>query len=135
MSSFDADHQCLLSDFHVVRSKTHLHGSKYKLSHKNVSSNKWDIPTVKGQRERELFLLDDAKRRVEGLPPVHATEKIKVDKKEKGQATLGSFFGSSAASPAKRKAKEEPKAESAKKPKKEKSPVKEDNDVIVVDHA
>jgi hypothetical protein len=58
-------------------------------------SRNWDIPTVKGQREREIFLLEDAKRRIEGLPPVLSTDKIKVDKKEKGQATLGNFFQAS----------------------------------------
>ncbi|KAK9897533.1 hypothetical protein P389DRAFT_142732 [Cystobasidium minutum MCA 4210] len=75
--------------------ETHLVGSKYKLAHKNVNSKNWDIPTVKGQRDREVFLLEDAKRRIEGLPPVLSSEKVKVDKKEKGQATLGNFFQSS----------------------------------------
>jgi len=75
--------------------ETHLVGSKYKLAHKNVGSGKWDIPTVKGQRERELFLLDDAKKRVEGLPPVHKTEKVKETKREKGQKTIESLFGGS----------------------------------------
>lgn len=56
---------------------------------------------MKGQRDREIFLLEDAKRRVEGLPPVLSNEKVKIDKKEKGQATLGSFFASP--SPKKRK--------------------------------
>lgn len=55
---------------------------------------------MKGQREREIYLLEDAKRRIEGLPPVLSGEKVKVDKKEKGQATLGSFFQ---ASPAKKR--------------------------------
>jgi hypothetical protein len=48
---------------------------------------------VKGQREREVDLLEDAKRRVQGLPPVLPTEKAKADKKqEKGQQTLDSLF-------------------------------------------
>lgn len=61
---------------------------------------------MKGQREREVFLLNDAIRRVEGLPPVLSNEKIKVDKKEKGQSTLANFFGASPAkaSGSKRKA-------------------------------
>lgn len=62
---------------------------------------------MKGQRERELFLLDDAKRRVEGLPPVLSNEKVKVDKKEKGQATLGSFFGPGISTPSPKKRKAE----------------------------
>lgn len=74
--------------------ETHLTGSKYKLAHKNVNSNSWSVPTVKRQREREILLLEDAKRRVEGLPPVLANEKVKVKKgkEEKGQATLDSLF-------------------------------------------
>lgn len=74
---------------------THLVGSKYKLAHKNANSNSWSIPKVKAQREREVFLLEDAKRRVEGLPPVLGTEKVKVTKHEKGQKTLDSLFGKS----------------------------------------
>lgn len=51
------------------------------------------MPTVKGQREREVDLLEDAKRRVQGLPPVLGTEKVKVDQKqEKGQQTLDALF-------------------------------------------
>lgn len=72
--------------------ETHLTGSKYKLAHKGASSNSWSIPTVKGQREREIELLDDAKRRVQGLPPVLAGEKVKVEKREKGQQKLDSLF-------------------------------------------
>jgi hypothetical protein len=67
-------------------------GSKYKLAHKSVSSNSWSIPTVKAQREREVELLDDAKRRVQGLPPVLASEKVKVEKREKGQRRLDTLF-------------------------------------------
>lgn len=73
-----------------------------ELLHRN-----WDIPTVKGQRDREMFLLDDAKRRIEGLPPVLTNEKIKVDKKEKGQATLGAFFQTSPAKKRKERSEEE----------------------------
>lgn len=71
---------------------THLVGSKYKLAHKGGTSNSWSIPTVKAQRERELELLDDAKRRVEGLPPVTVGEKVKVEVKEKGQQKLDALF-------------------------------------------
>ncbi|KZT25873.1 hypothetical protein NEOLEDRAFT_1132868 [Neolentinus lepideus HHB14362 ss-1] len=75
--------------------ETHLSGSKYKLAHKNVNSSSWSVPTVKGQREREILLLEDAKRRVEGLPPVLANEKVKVRKGAdgKGQMTLDGLFG------------------------------------------
>jgi hypothetical protein len=95
--------------------ETHLVGSKYKLAHKAASSNSWSIPTVKAQREREIDLLEDAKRRVQGLPPVLAGEKVKVEKSEKGQQKLDTLFakaagtkGTSAAADAKkRKRKEE----------------------------
>ncbi|CRG83624.1 hypothetical protein PISL3812_00978 [Talaromyces islandicus] len=72
--------------------ETHLVGSKYKLSHKSASETSWSIPTVKGQREREISLLEDAKRRIQGLPPVLASEKVKERKKEKGQQTLDKLF-------------------------------------------
>ncbi|KIW29932.1 uncharacterized protein PV07_05717 [Cladophialophora immunda] len=76
---------------------THLAGSKYKLAHKNVNSNSWSVPTVKAQREREIELLEDAKRRVQGLPPVLAGEKVKVEKgAERGQQKLDSLFSRSA---------------------------------------
>lgn len=68
-------------------------GSKYKLAHKSVSSGSWSIPTVKGQREREVELLDAAQRRVKGLPPVLASEKVKTDRREKGQQSLDALFG------------------------------------------
>ena len=72
---------------------THLTGSKYKLAHKSVSSS-WSIPTIQGQRERELELLDDAMRRVRGLPPVLASEKVKGEKRlEQGQQRLDTLFG------------------------------------------
>lgn len=67
-------------------------GSKYKLAHKNATSGSWSVPTVKGQRERELELLEDAKRRVQGRPPVHAGEKVRVERREKGQQSLDSMF-------------------------------------------
>lgn len=73
--------------------ETSLTGSKYKLAHKTASSNAWSIPTVKGQRAREIELLEDAKRRLQGLPPVHAGEKVKVEKHEKGQQKLDALFG------------------------------------------
>ncbi|RFU23876.1 hypothetical protein B7463_g12459, partial [Scytalidium lignicola] len=38
--------------------------------------------TVKAQREREVELHEDAKRRVQGLPPVLKSEKVKVAKQE-----------------------------------------------------
>jgi hypothetical protein len=75
--------------------RTHLKGSKYKLSHKNAKSGAWSIPKEKDEREREIFLLEDAKRRIEGLPPVTTTQKIKVDRREKGQKTLDSLFSPS----------------------------------------
>ncbi|KAI5297319.1 mitochondrial 54S ribosomal protein mrpl1 [Ascosphaera pollenicola] len=72
---------------------THLEGSKYKLAHKSVASNSWSIPTVKKQRERELDLLEDAKRRIQGLPPVMTDEKVKSETLEKGQRKLDTLFG------------------------------------------
>ncbi|WAO95591.1 Hypothetical protein NCS54_01322300 [Fusarium falciforme] len=72
--------------------ETNLTGSKYKLAHKAAASKSWSINTVKGQREREIELLEDAKRRVQGLPPVLASEKVKVDNHEKGQQKLEDFF-------------------------------------------
>jgi hypothetical protein len=72
--------------------ETHLAGSKYKLAHKAAESASWSIPTVQGQREREVELLDDAKRRVQGLPPVTAGEKVKVERHEKGQQKLEDFL-------------------------------------------
>jgi hypothetical protein len=71
--------------------ETVLEGSKYKLAYKSASSNMWSVPTVKKQREREVELLDDAKMRVQGLPPV--SEKVKVEKQEKGQKKLDAMFG------------------------------------------
>ncbi|KAL2017957.1 hypothetical protein VTK56DRAFT_1489 [Thermocarpiscus australiensis] len=72
--------------------ETRLVGSKYKLAHKLASSNSWSVPTVKAQREREIELLEDAKRRVQGLPPVLASEKVKVKADEKGQQKLDALF-------------------------------------------
>lgn len=67
-------------------------GSKYKLAHKLASSNSWSVPTVKAQRAREVELLEDAKLRVQGLPPVVASEKVKTTKEEKGQLKLDALF-------------------------------------------
>ncbi|KJK74042.1 hypothetical protein H634G_10667 [Metarhizium anisopliae BRIP 53293] len=78
--------------------ETHLEGSKYKLAHKGATSNSWSIPTVKRQRERELELLEDAKRRVQGLPPVSGTEKVKGKLMEKGQQKIEQMFGKNGAS-------------------------------------
>ncbi|KAJ5917898.1 hypothetical protein N7454_010273 [Penicillium verhagenii] len=72
--------------------ETHLTGSKYKLAHKSVSSGSWSIPTVQGQRERELELLDDAQRRVRGKPPVLASEKVRSSLVEHGQQRLDDLF-------------------------------------------
>ncbi|KAJ5465616.1 hypothetical protein N7530_009403 [Penicillium desertorum] len=76
--------------------ETHLTGSKYKLAHKSVTSGSWSIPTVKGQRQREIDLLQDAERRVRGLPPVVASEKVKSDQREKGQQSIDALFGQAA---------------------------------------
>lgn len=80
---------------------TKMTGSKYKLAHRGVGQN-WSVNTVKGQREREIALLQDAIDRIKGLPPVTKQEKVHETKREKGQATLNSFFG---ASPSKDKRK------------------------------
>ncbi|RFU78903.1 mannose-6-phosphate isomerase [Trichoderma arundinaceum] len=72
--------------------ETNLEGSKYKLAHKGAASNSWSIPTIKGQRKREVELLEDAKRRVEGLPPVLGSEKVRVMAAEKGQQKLEEMF-------------------------------------------
>ncbi|GAB1215412.1 hypothetical protein ATERTT37_004599 [Aspergillus terreus] len=72
--------------------ETNLTGSKYKLAYKSASSNAWSIPTVKKQRDREIELLEDARQRVQGLPPVLASEKVKVEKHEKGQQKLDRMF-------------------------------------------
>ncbi|GLB36827.1 hypothetical protein LshimejAT787_0311140 [Lyophyllum shimeji] len=71
---------------------THLVGAKYKLAHKGAAASSWSIPTVRGQREREIELLEDAKRRVQGLPAVPPREKVKVEKEEKGQQKLDTLF-------------------------------------------
>ncbi|KAJ5930088.1 hypothetical protein N7466_005581 [Penicillium verhagenii] len=77
----------------IVGHQTHLTGSKYKLAHKSVSSGSWSIPTVQGQRERELELLDDAQRRVRGKPPVLASERFRSSPVEHGQQRLDDLFG------------------------------------------
>ncbi|RDW79055.1 uncharacterized protein DSM5745_05907 [Aspergillus mulundensis] len=84
--------------------ETVLEGSKYKLAYKSAASNSWSVPTVRKQRERELELLDDAKSRIQGLPPV--SEKIKVEKQEKGQKKLDAMFGLGNVTGTKRKAGE-----------------------------
>ena len=48
---------------------------------------------MRGQREREIELLEDARRRVQGLPPVLPSEKVKVDRLEQGQQRLDDLFG------------------------------------------
>lgn len=63
-------------------------------------SASWSLPKVKQQRERELFLLEDAKRRVEGLPPVLGSEKARVPvgrakAAAAGQRTIDSLFAGS----------------------------------------
>ncbi|OJD20066.1 hypothetical protein AJ78_00083 [Emergomyces pasteurianus Ep9510] len=73
--------------------ETHMTGSKYKLAHKGAEARSWSVPSVKGQREREIELLEDAGRRVRGLPPVLAGEKVRVEKREKGQQRLDVLFG------------------------------------------
>ncbi|OAA56190.1 hypothetical protein SPI_07801 [Niveomyces insectorum RCEF 264] len=76
--------------------ETHMTGSKYKLAHKVASSHTWSVPTVKGQRAREVELLEDAKRRVEKLPPVLASERVKTNRTEKGQQKLDALFAKAA---------------------------------------
>ncbi|KAK9235744.1 hypothetical protein V1525DRAFT_390155 [Lipomyces kononenkoae] len=71
---------------------THMMGSKYKLAHKSVASEKWSIGTVMGQRQREIELLEDATHRVEGLPPVLKEQKVPETTHQKGQRTLDSLF-------------------------------------------
>ncbi|KAL4976909.1 hypothetical protein BDW66DRAFT_45712 [Aspergillus desertorum] len=84
--------------------ETVLKGSKYKLAYKSAASNSWSVPTVKKQREREVELLEDAKLRVQGLPPV--SEKVKVEKQEKGQKKLDAMFSQGNVAGTKRKAGE-----------------------------
>lgn len=72
--------------------ETHLTGAKYKLAHKSATSNSWSIPTVRGQRDREMELLEDARRRVQGRPPVLASEKVREERREKGQQSLDALF-------------------------------------------
>ena len=72
--------------------ETHLEGSKYKLAHRSGPSKPWSVPTVKGQREKEVEILEDAKRRVQGLPPVLATQKVRDKERVKGQQTVDALF-------------------------------------------
>lgn len=89
--------------------ETHLEGSKYKLAHKAASSKSWSIPTIKAQREREVELLEDAKRRIQGLPPVTSGERVKVEKHEKGQQKLDTLFGKTGGGPDKADIQEQKK--------------------------
>ncbi|EEH03753.1 conserved hypothetical protein [Histoplasma capsulatum G186AR] len=73
--------------------ETRMAGSKYKLAYRRAGAGGWSVPSVKGQREREVELLKDAGRRVRGLPPVLAGEKVRVEKREKGQQRLDMLFG------------------------------------------
>ncbi|KAL2371022.1 hypothetical protein BDBG_06126 [Blastomyces gilchristii SLH14081] len=73
--------------------ETHMTGSKYKLAHRGAEAKSWSVPSVKDQREREVELLEDAGRRVRGLPPVLAGEKVRVEKRENGQQRLDVLFG------------------------------------------
>ncbi|KAL6859456.1 hypothetical protein J3F83DRAFT_328226 [Trichoderma novae-zelandiae] len=88
--------------------ETHLEGSKCELAHKGPTSKTWSIPTVKGQRDRELELLHDAKRRVQGLPPVLGSEKVKAKTAEKGQQKLEDLFSVSNAGESGSKRKRDP---------------------------
>jgi hypothetical protein len=87
--------------------ETSLTGSKYKLAHRSATTGSWSLPTVKAQREREIELLEDAKHRVQGLPPVLKSEKVKVEKHEKGQQKLDALFEKSG----KRKVADSPEGE------------------------
>ena len=89
--------------------ETHLTGSKYKLAYKSASSNSWSVPTVKKQRDREIELLEDAKQRVQGRPPVLASERVRVAAPEKGQQKLDALF----AKDGKKRKREEEKEEEA----------------------
>lgn len=82
----------------LLRSLTHNHVVGLSF----YACRNWSVNTVKGQREREIALLQDAIDRIKGLPPVTKQEKVHETKREKGQATLKSFFG---ASPSKDKRK------------------------------
>lgn len=74
------------------------------MAYKSADSNSWSVPTIKKQREREVELLEDAKLRVQGLPPV--SEKVKVEKQEKGQKKLDAMFTQGNVTGTKRKAEE-----------------------------
>ncbi|KAI6044004.1 hypothetical protein EDC04DRAFT_501655 [Pisolithus marmoratus] len=72
---------------------TRMEGHKYKLAHKSVGTNSWSVNTVKGQRDREIELLEDSIRRVKGLPPVTSSQKVASQKmKDPGQKTLDQIF-------------------------------------------
>ncbi|KAI6019893.1 hypothetical protein F5J12DRAFT_493303 [Pisolithus orientalis] len=72
---------------------TRMEGHKYKLAHKSVGTNAWSVNTVKGQRDREIQLLEDSIERVKGLPPVISSQKVPSKKmKNPGQKTLDQIF-------------------------------------------
>lgn len=91
--------------------ETSLTGSKYKLAYKSASSNSWSVPTVKKQRDREIELLEDAKQRVQGRPPVLASERVKVAVPEKGQQRLDALFARGGNKKRKREVEAEAEAE------------------------
>ncbi|KAE8148623.1 hypothetical protein BDV25DRAFT_141581 [Aspergillus avenaceus] len=80
--------------------ETNLSGSKYKLVYKSASLKSW---SVKGQRKREVELLNDANERVQGLAPVLASEKVKVDRCKKGRQELDNVFSKIANSDCKKR--------------------------------
>ncbi|KAL1997721.1 hypothetical protein VTN02DRAFT_968 [Thermoascus thermophilus] len=73
---------------------TRLSGTKYKLAHRGAGRREWSVPTVKAQREREVALLEDAKQRVQGLPPVTPGERVREGEltREKGQMRVDVLF-------------------------------------------
>ncbi|KAI6129533.1 hypothetical protein EV401DRAFT_746794 [Pisolithus croceorrhizus] len=91
-------HWLIVAHQHVVKEdantySTRMEGHKYKLAHKSVGTNAWSVNTVKGQRDREIQLLEDSIRRVQGLPPVISSQKVATQKmKDPGQKTLDQIF-------------------------------------------
>lgn len=91
-------HWLIVAHQHVVKEdantySTRMEGHKYKLAHKSVGTNSWSVNTVKGQRDREIQLLEDSIRRVQGLPPVTSSQKVATQKmKDPGQKTLDQIF-------------------------------------------
>ncbi|EEH45916.2 uncharacterized protein PADG_02066 [Paracoccidioides brasiliensis Pb18] len=72
--------------------ETRMVGSKYKLAHKGVGVGGWSVGSVREQREREVELLEDAGRRVRGLPPVSKGERVREEMRERGQQRVDEFF-------------------------------------------